>query len=262
MQIFKKIFMMSIAVLFLFTILSYAENKTLDKVHQSSNLNNTYTIEEKTINTDEEFFKADIKYPHLEINEKNMKKEFYNPKFIESINNKIYDYVSNFEKEIKKESKEYEKFYQENKEKNSDFMKYKYEAYSKYDITYNKNNYLSIPLLTYQFTGGAHGMSYLKSFNYDLYNQKELTLKECFKEDVDYKKIVNDFIESEIPKSPEYYFDGNDGITGFKSISDNQDFYISEDGIVIYFQLYEISPYYVGIPKFTMTYDKFREVLK
>ena len=63
-----------------------------------------------------------------------------------------------------------------------------------------------------------------------------------FKPGVDYKEIVNNFITEEINNNPEIYFKGDEG---FKRISENQSFYIDEDGIVIYFGLYEIAPYYV-----------------
>ena len=40
-------------------------------------------------------------------------------------------------------------------------------------------------------------------------------------------------------------------------ISDDQAFYLTDDGIVIYFGLDEIAPKEFGIPKFTMEYKKF-----
>ena len=46
---------------------------------------------------------------------------------------------------------------------------------------YNKNNILSIPLTMYEFTGGAHGLTNIKSFNYDLATGKELKLEDLFK---------------------------------------------------------------------------------
>ena len=36
---------------------------------------------------------------------------------------------------------------------------------------------------------------------------------------------------------------------------------IDEDGIVIYFGLYEIAPYYIGIPKFKLKFDEFNKYL-
>ncbi|WP_122638857.1 RsiV family protein [Romboutsia sp. Marseille-P6047] len=79
-----------------------------------------------------------------------------------------------------------------------------------------------------------------------------------FKKDVDYKKVINDYINSEINKNKELYFTGKEGFNG---ISDNQDFYIEDDGIVIYFQVYDIAPYYVGIPKFKIDNNQFKKYL-
>ena len=101
-------------------------------------------------------------------------------------------------------------------------------------------------------------MTYLQTYNYNLLNGSKLTLKDMFKSGLDYEKIVNNFILQEISKEPELYFKGDEG---FKGISKNQSFYIDNDGIVIYFGLYEIAPYYVGIPKFKLKFDEFSKYL-
>ncbi len=97
-------------------------------------------------------------------------------------------------------------------------------------------------------------MTYLNSYNYNLINGKKLKLSDMFKKDIDYKKIVNEYINHVISQNPDIYFQGEDG---FKGIKEDQSFYIENDAIVIYFSLYEIAPYYVGIPKFKMEFDKF-----
>ena len=102
----------------------------------------------------------------------------------------------------------------------------------------------------YEFTGGAHGMTYLDDYNYNLLTGDRLILKDMFKSGVNYDEIINNFIASEINNNPE-----------IKGISENQPFYIDEDGIVIYFGLYEIAPYYVGIPKFKLKFDEFSQYL-
>ena len=133
-----------------------------------------------------------------------------------------------------------------------------YELVNEYTITYNHNYFISLYTDTYEFTGGAHGMTYLDTYNYNLLTGDKLTLKDMFKPGVDYKEIVNNFITEEINNNPEIYFKGDEG---FKRISENQSFYIDEDGIVIYFGLYEIAPYYVGIPKFKLKFDEFNKYL-
>ncbi|SCH53320.1 DUF3298 and DUF4163 domain-containing protein [Romboutsia sp. 1001713B170207_170306_H8] len=248
-----KIILSTILVMF-FIVLSnsYAQEKN------DLSANNMFTIEVKSINEESEFFKANIKYPFLKI------KENYNDKntikVINKINEDIEKYVLNFKEEIEKQSKKYENEYTNDlsKDKNQQYVKYQYEAYSEYDVTYNKNNIISIPLTTYNFTGGAHGITYLKSFNYNLLTGDKILLSDMFKKDVDYKKVINDYINSEINKNKELYFTGKEGFNG---ISDNQDFYIEDDGIVIYFQVYDIAPYYVGIPKFKIDNNQFKKYL-
>ena len=44
-------------------------------------------------------------------------------------------------------------------------------------------------------------------------------------------------------------------------ISENQSFYLSGNGIVIYFQEYEILPYVAGIQKFNIDYETLSKLL-
>src|SRR5699024_3828813 len=124
--------------------------------------------------------------------------------------------------------------------------KYQFEVYINSYITYNRNGIISIVIIKYEFNSGAHGMTYLNNYNYNLLAGDKLRLKYIFKEEVNYEEIVNDFITEEINNNPDIYFKNDEGIIG---ISENQPFYIDDDGIVIYFGLYEIAPYYVGRPK-------------
>ncbi|GAG64710.1 unnamed protein product [marine sediment metagenome] len=70
----------------------------------------------------------------------------------------------------------------------------------------------------------------------------------------DYLKIINQEIKRQIKLNPEAYFD--DGVV-FQSISEEQPFYLIEDGMVIYFGLYEIAPYSSGIRYFKISFSLF-----
>ena len=48
----------------------------------------------------------------------------------------------------------------------------------------------------------------------------------------------------------------------FKSIEDKQKFYIQDDNIVVYFDLYDIAPYAAGIPEFIINVNKIDHILK
>ena len=272
MKYLKKIISTTLVTMLLSTSLSFAnfdkEANFISKQNVDLSfykykpicINDSFNVQMKKIVENSEFFKTDMSYPLLKIEDKYINKKGYKCKVIENINKQICNYVVDFSEKVKQESEEYKKQYEDIFSKSGqDYVKYKYEAYSDYQVTYNKDNLISIPIKTYKFTGGAHGITYLKSYNYDLLSGKEIKLKDVFKKDVDYKEIVNSFIKDEIEKNKDIYFSNSEG---FKGISDNQDFYIDNDGIVVYFQVYDIAPYYVGIPRFKMTCEEFGKYFK
>lgn len=255
---FKRILFLVLAIIFCTTGIINGYN-TLPLIHKKdkSEINYLYNIHLKKIIEENEFFKAEIDYPYFQIKEKYEDREKENIKTISKINNEIYDYLVDFKNNIKKQSQQYEKEYK-NSDKDLLLPKFVYEAYSEYDVAYNKENLVSIPILIYEFTGGAHGVSVLKSFNYNLESGDELELSNIFKENVNYKSIINPYIKQQIEKNKDLYFTDK---YGFKGIDDNQDFYLENDKLIIYFQLYEIAPYYIGIPKFEIPLNEIKDVI-
>ena len=251
-------FLVSIIILFSASISMAQEHFPLIFRKDKDEINYLYNIQLKKNIEENEFFKSEINYPYFQIKEKYENREKENIKTISKINDEMYDYIVNFKNNIENQSLEYKKEYESNN-KSPYLPKFVYEAYSEYNVTYNKNNLISIPILTYEFTGGAHGMSVLKSFNYNLKSGEKLKLSSIFKDNIDYKNIINSYIKQEIENNKNLYFTGEQG---FKGIDDNQEFYLEDDKLVIYFQLYEIAPYYVGIPKFEIPFKEIKDVIK
>ncbi|MGL5576913.1 MAG: DUF3298 domain-containing protein [Sarcina sp.] len=145
------------------------------------------------------------------------------------------------------------------KEANADLFDAKYVVNSAFHVPYNTNNLLSLNVMNYYYAGGAHGLSNLISYNYDIKTGKALALKDLFIEGYDYKNLINTKIKKYISADKNTYFSGG---TEFKGISDNQEFYISEQGITVYFQTYEIAPYAAGIRYFLIPKDEISNNLK
>ncbi len=106
---------------------------------------------------------------------------------------------------------------------------------------------------------GANAAYDLHYYNIDLQTNKDLTLKDLLGEN--YIAIANEQIAAQIAERSKeegaVFFDGSDGIEGFKSISENQGFYIDGKGHpVIVFNKYEIAPGYMGILEFEVTPPK------
>lgn len=113
-----------------------------------------------------------------------------------------------------------------------------------FEIKTNERNILSLNLIVYSFTGGAHGMTKIKSLTFDTRTGKQYTLNELFKANSNYVKKLSEIIGQKIQ---DWNIDLLDEFTGIKS---DQDFYIADTSLVIYFQLYEITPYVYGFPYF------------
>ena len=114
-----------------------------------------------------------------------------------------------------------------------------------FEIKNNQRGILSLNLIVYTFTGGAHGHTIIKSLTFDTKTGKQYTLRELFKPGSDYVKKLSDIIRVDIKKWDIQLID-----PPFTEIRPDQDFYIADTSLVVYFQLYEISPYAWGFPYF------------
>ena len=252
MKNFKKIAIIVIILFISNSTLVYGNEEIPWRCKKDCNfINSMYKINKKCIKEESEFYKASIEYPYLQI--KNYKKRENEDaiKVIEGINSEIYDFIYNIKETTEEESKRYKEEY-ENEFVKYGYIKYQYENYIGYKVTYNKNNILSIPIESYEFTGGAHGLTDLEPFNYCLESGNRLTLKDLFKEGVNYKKIINSYVFEDMKANPDKYFKGDNV---FCTIDDNQSFYLDKNNLVVYFSLYEIAPYSSGIPEFYIPYE-------
>lgn len=195
------------------------------------------TIKSKTLKEKHSYAKVDLTIPYI---------ADAGNKIYDEINMKIEENILNWKKDLMEMAKENEL---DSKTTEIDF--HSFDLVTAYKIEYNKNNFLSLYIDNYQYTGGAHGITTRNTYNLDLNSGKNLTLKELFKEGYDFKTIINESIKKQISQSPQDYFNGG---KDFKGIKDNQDYYVAEDSIVIVYQLYEISPYASGIREFKIPF--------
>lgn len=123
------------------------------------------------------------------------------------------------------------------------------------NVTYNKNNILSITLNLYSYTGGAHGSSVDETFNFDINTGNSGVIEDFLGNNRNYNKIILDNVKATINKNPELYF--KEAVDKLNVIPYNQKFFLTDKDLVIYFDEYEIAPYVAGIPKFYIPLSKF-----
>ncbi len=198
------------------------------------------TISDIVIKEDYEALEVDITIPVIQ--------GLADKKIEEEINQTIKENILNFKYRIQTELEEYLQL-----AKKEGWKIRKYMAIAYYIVHYQTNDLLSLSVFYYCYTGGAHGCTVQEAYNLNLANGERITLPDILKEKKDYVKIINQEIKRQIKLNPEAYF--NDAIS--HSISEEQPFYIIEDGIVIYFGLYEIAPYSSGIRYFKIPFSLF-----
>ncbi|UYG97662.1 DUF3298 and DUF4163 domain-containing protein [Cytobacillus firmus] len=125
------------------------------------------------------------------------------------------------------------------------------DLYGYYEVKNNQRDVLSLSLSNYVYHyHAAHGMTVIKSLTFDLQKGKQVSLKDLFKPGSDYVQRISDLIavqikERDIPL-----------LVDLTAIKPDQDFYIADKALVVYFQLYEITPYAYGFPMFPISvYD-------
>ncbi|PIC70758.1 hypothetical protein CSV77_07510 [Sporosarcina sp. P16b] len=130
------------------------------------------------------------------------------------------------------------------------------EMVATYEMKNNQRDLFSINLIVYSFTGGAHGMTYVKSLTFDTKTGRQYNLQDMFKPGSPYVQRISEYIRRHIQqwKTPV--------LEPFTKIKPDQDFYIADTSLVVYFQLYEISPYVAGFPYFPIPLLDLQDIIK
>ena len=119
-------------------------------------------------------------------------------------------------------------------------------------ITYNDGCTLSLYYDKYMYTGGAHGVTVRTSESWDLNEGELISLNELLgKDQIEYiKSEIKKQVEQTINNENYNYFENYD--ENIEANFDENNYYITPEGIIIYFQQYEIAPYAAGIPEFNI----------
>lgn len=124
-----------------------------------------------------------------------------------------------------------------------------------YELKTNERGVLSLSIIIYSFAGGAHGITVTKSLTMDIQTGQLYQLQDLFKPGTDYVKRLSDIIKLQIEQR------NIPLLTEFKEISSNQDFYIADKALVIYFQLYELTSYVYGFQYFPISVYEIQDII-
>ena len=137
-----------------------------------------------------------------------------------------------------------------------------YEAIVDFSVTYNDDCVVSLYFDRYEFTGGAHGNTVRSSDTWGLQSGRRLPASAFIARPVYYKTFLIDEVlkqmRQNIKSGEGTYFEPleNNAIEAFRG----ENYYLTPDGLVVYYQQYDIAPYSSGIQAFLLPYS--RTVLK
>lgn len=131
-----------------------------------------------------------------------------------------------------------------------------YDVYADFYVTYNRNCILSLYFDLYEYTGGAHGSTVRTSDTWDISLSRLVSLSDLFPPGTNvrdyYIREIAERIKHESQNGYMMYFENYEDM--IKQYLNLNNFYLTYDGVVIYFQQYEIAPYASGIPEFLIPY--------
>src|SRR5699024_1432485 len=125
------------------------------------------------------------------------------------------------------------------------------EMLGTYEVKTNERNILSISFSNYAiFPQAAHGLTLMKSLTINTETGEVYNLNDLFKESSNYVDVLSSIIANQIMERDIQVLEP------FTTIRPDQDFYIADKSLVIYFQLYELTAYVYGFPMFPISvYD-------
>lgn len=119
-----------------------------------------------------------------------------------------------------------------------------------FELKTNEKGVLSLSLFNYAYTGGTHGVTLQHSYTFDIVSGKSYSLADLFKPGSAYVKYLSDLVRAQIESRQIATLEP------FRTILPNQPFYIADRALVIYFPLFELTPYAFGFPYFPISvYD-------
>ncbi|MEB2292624.1 DUF3298 domain-containing protein [Priestia megaterium] len=125
-----------------------------------------------------------------------------------------------------------------------------------YELKTNERNVLSLTLVNFAYSGGAHGLTVVVPLTFNVLTGKTYQLKDLFKKDSNYVSILSKIVGEQI-KERDIMVLGE-----YKGIKPDQDFYIADKSLVLFYQLYDLAPYAYGIPYFPISIYAIQDIIE
>lgn len=131
-------------------------------------------------------------------------------------------------------------------------------------IIWNAGSIVSVAFQSYQYTGGAHGLSNTLLNVFDLKENKTLTMNDIFKPG--YEKELQQALEEDLREQYDIPanapLNGNHGILFDKHLALTKNFYLTGKGIGFIYNPYEVAPYVAGQINLYIPFSKIANIIQ
>lgn len=130
------------------------------------------------------------------------------------------------------------------------------DVVSDYKVPLNEKGLISMLLEIYIYENhAAHGMTYFGSITANLDTGEIYEFSDLFNPKVYYTRILSDIAIKKVKSM------GVPLIAPYKGITENQQFYLTPDSLVLYYKIYEFTPYYLGNFEIKIPYNEILNIL-
>jgi len=130
------------------------------------------------------------------------------------------------------------------------------------NVYYNENDIVSLRINKYAFTGGAHGILMVEYVVFNAQQKKRLFPTDILKDNFD--EELNIILDNKLRKLNGLTENENFRDAGFfiDSITSSNNFYINNDGIGFFYNVYEIAPYSSGTTELFIPFNELTGLLR
>ncbi len=130
------------------------------------------------------------------------------------------------------------------------------EAVSNYKTTVNMNGILSLRFEDYYYPEmAAHGVTGVSSVTLNLKTGHEYEFYQLFRKGTNYQAVLNQIIQAQIAAEQIPL------LKPFAGVGPDEDYYLTPDSLVIYYQPYEYTPGAYGVLEFKIPYSQITGII-
>ncbi|HMM29407.1 MAG TPA: DUF3298 and DUF4163 domain-containing protein [Aggregatilineaceae bacterium] len=121
---------------------------------------------------------------------------------------------------------------------------------------------LSLQFIIYTYSGGAHGMTYFRSFTFYLPKEIELSLPDLFLPDTNYLEVIAPMVQAALAEQLGDMADPDWIAQGAGPLPENyQDWVLTPDALVFTFEPYQVAAYAAGPQTVTILLADLADIL-